>query len=123
VTASVLPKMVYSHPDVVSVIIITYYVGVAVGISSLSCIKAEKFVIAYVLPAMVAIFDLLVTLTSQSIRISSSVLRDPENVGIAVRISSLSCIQAYIFVIAYLLPGMAAIFDFPGHSYIEEYSL
>jgi len=48
---------------------------------------------------------------------------DPENVGIAVRISSLSCIQAEIFVIAYVLPVMAAIFDFPGRSCIDEYSL
>jgi len=70
-----------------------------------------------------AIFDLLFILTSESIRISRSVLMDTENVGLAVGISSLSCIQAEIFDIAYVLPVMSAIFDFPGHSSIEEYSL
>jgi len=72
---------------------------------------------------MVAIFDLLVTLTSESISINRSVLLDPENVGVAVRISSLSCLQAQIFVIAYVLPVMASIFDLPSHSSIEDYSL
>jgi len=54
--------------------------------------------------------------------ISRNVLLDPENVGVAVGILSLSCIQAKIFVIAYVLPEMAAIIDFSGHSCIEEYS-
>jgi len=71
---------------------------------------------------MAAIFDLLVTLTSESICISRSVLLVPENAGVAIGISLLSCIKAKIFVIAYVLSVMAAIFDFTGHSCIKEYS-
>jgi len=96
--------------------------GVAVGISLLSCIQAEIFVIAYV-RLMAAIFDLLVTVTLESIRISYSVLLDPENVVVAIGISLLSCLEAEIFVFAYVLPVMVAIFDFLGHYSIEEYSL
>ena len=40
-------------------------------------------------------------------------LLDHENVGVAVGISLLSYIQAEIYVIAYVLPVMAAIFDLP----------
>ena len=53
---------------------------------------------------MTAIFDLLVIPTSEIIYISPSVLLNTENVGVAVGISLLSCIQAEIFVIAYVLP-------------------
>ena len=45
---------------------------------------------------MAAIFDLPVTPTSESIYNSSTVLLDPENVGVAVGISLLSLIQAEI---------------------------
>jgi len=73
---------------------------------------------------MAEIFDLLVTLTSDSIRISRSVLLGPENVAAGrwnlVGISTLSYIQSDIFVIAYVLLVLAAIFDFPDHSCIEE---
>jgi len=72
---------------------------------------------------MAAIFDLLVTVTLESIRISYSVLLDPENVVVAIGISLLSCLEAEIFVFAYVLPVMVAIFDFLGHYSIEEYSL
>jgi len=51
---------------------------------------------------LAAIFHLLVTVknvTLKSIRISRSVLLDPEHVGLAVGISSLSCLQAEIFAI------------------------
>ena len=53
---------------------------------------------------MAAIFDLPVTPTSKSIYDSSTVLLDPENVGVAAGISVLSCIQAEIYGIAYVLP-------------------
>ena len=49
---------------------------------------------------MAAIFDLPVTLTSKSIQTNYTVFLDPENVGVAVGISLLSCIQAEIFVFA-----------------------
>jgi len=98
-------------------------VWVAVEILPLSCMQAEIFVIAYVLPVMAAIFDLLVTLSLKSIRISRSVLLNSENVWVAVGISSPSCIHAEILVITNVLPVMAAIFDFLGHSCIEEHSL
>jgi len=62
---------------------------------------------------MAAICDLLFTLTPDSICISRSMLLDPENVGVAIGIS-------LIFVIVYVLLVMAAIFDFPGYSCIEE---
>ena len=53
---------------------------------------------------MVAIFDLLVTPTSKSIYSNSTVLLDPENVGVAAGISLLSCIQTELYDIAYVLP-------------------
>ena len=46
---------------------------------------------------MAAILDLPVTPTSESIYNSSTVLLDPENVGVAAGISLLSCIQAEIY--------------------------
>ena len=48
------------------------------------------------------IFDLTVTTTTEII--SSSLWLDPEIVGVAVGISLLSCTQAEIIVIAYVLP-------------------
>ena len=71
---------------------------------------------------MAAIFDLPVTPTSKILYISSSVLLDPENVGVAVGISLLSCIQAEIFVMHMLVRLMAAIFGNPAHAGVEEYS-
>jgi len=62
---------------------------------------------------MAAIFDWLITLTSESIRISRKVLLDPENVGVVVRIPSLSCIQAEIIVISYILQVLAVSLIFP----------
>ena len=53
---------------------------------------------------MATIFDSPVILTTESIHNSPSVLPDPENVKVAVGISSISCIQAEIFTIAYVLP-------------------
>ena len=53
---------------------------------------------------MAAIFDLPVTLTSESIHNSHTVLLDPENLGVAIGISLPSDIQAEIYDIAYVLP-------------------
>ena len=54
--------------------------------------KLRNFVILYVLPVMAAIFDLLLTLMSDSVHTSSTELLDPENVGVALGISVLSCV-------------------------------
>ena len=53
---------------------------------------------------MAAIFDLPATPTLESIYNSSTVLLNPENVGVAAGISLLSHIQAEIEIIAYALP-------------------
>ena len=45
---------------------------------------------------MAAIFDLPVTATSERVHIGSAALLDPENVGVAFGISSLSSIEADI---------------------------
>ena len=51
-----------------------------------------------------AMFDQPVALTSNNIHKSPTVLLDPENVGVAAGISSLSYIQTEIYDIAYVLP-------------------
>ena len=53
---------------------------------------------------MVDIFDSLSTLDSKIIHVSPIVLLGSENVGVAVRIVLLSCIQDDKLVIAYVLP-------------------
>ena len=53
---------------------------------------------------MAVMFDLPVTPTSEIIHTSITVLLDPENVGVAVLISLLSCIKAETNGIAYALP-------------------
>ena len=78
--------------------------GLAVGIALLSCIRAEIYVISYLLRLMAAIFDFRHTQMSNSLATSLSVVPDPENVGIAVGIPLLSCIRAEIYVISCLLP-------------------
>ena len=68
--------------------------GIAVEISLLSCIQAIYAIRPnYVLPVMAAMFDFRQIHTSDII-ISLFVLPDPENMGIAVGISLLSCIEA-----------------------------
>ena len=64
--------------------------GIAVGISLVSCIKAEKTLFLFYIQLMAAIFDFRHTRTSNSIPISLFVLPDPENMGEAVGISLLS---------------------------------
>ena len=53
---------------------------------------------------MAVMFDLPVIPMSESIHTSIVVLLDPKIVGVAVRISLLSYIQAEIYEIAYVLP-------------------
>ena len=53
---------------------------------------------------MAAIFDFRHFLTSDSLLTSLSVLPDPENMGIALEIALLTCIEAEIYVISSLLP-------------------
>jgi len=53
---------------------------------------------------MAAIFDVRYTQTSEYIHTSLVVLPDPENMGVAVGISLLSCIPAEIHVFSYVLP-------------------
>jgi len=50
------------------------------------------------------IFDFSLTLTNGSIRISPVVLLDIKNIGIAVGIVLLACVQTEIYVISYLFP-------------------
>ena len=62
--------------------------------------------ITYSLSVMAAIFDLPVTATSKSVHTRFAALLNPENVGVAFRISSLSSIEAKILSYFYLcLPG------------------
>ena len=47
---------------------------------------------------MAAIFDLSVTRMSESVHTISAVLLDPENVGVALGILLISCLEAEIYV-------------------------
>ena len=79
--------------------------GISVGISLLSCIEAEMYVMSHnYFWLMAAIFDFKHTQTSDSIPTSLCMLPDPKNMGIAVGISLLSCTEAEIYVMSYLLP-------------------
>ena len=69
---------------------------IAFGIPLPSSIEAEILHISYVLPVMLAIFDLPLTLMSESVHTRTSKLLDPENVGVAFGISLLSCVYATI---------------------------
>ena len=70
---------------------------------------------------MVAIFDLLATPTSQGVYNSSTVLLDPEIVGVAVGISLLSLLQAVeIWDITYVLPVIGGHLWFTGYADIGE---
>ena len=65
--------------------------GVAVGISSISCLGAEKHAIEVYRPPS-WIFPLQVW--SQSLLVSLNGKLDPENIGMAVDISLISCLGA-----------------------------
>ena len=70
---------------------------------------------------MATIFDLIVTPTTESIYTSPIVSVDPENVEVAVGASLLSCIQAEIFVIAYVLPVNGGDVQFTSQPDVREY--
>ena len=70
---------------------------------------------------MAAMFDLAVTPTSESNYTSPAVLRDPENIEVAVGILLTSCIQAEIYDIAYALPVNGGHVWFTSHADIREY--
>jgi hypothetical protein len=78
--------------------------GIAGGISLLSCIQAEINVMTYLLPVKAAIFNFSLTRTSSSVCSGPVVLPSSDNMGIADGISLLSCSQAEMYVISYLLP-------------------
>jgi hypothetical protein len=70
---------------------------------------------------MAAIFDLSLNHTSGSIRDSLVVLSDLENMGMAVEISLLSCIEVEICVISYLLLVNGRHLAFNSHPDVGEY--
>jgi len=90
----------------------------AVGISLLSCIRAEIYVISYALPV---IFALQHTRTLDSIPSSLYLLRNPENMGVAVGFSLLSCIRAEIYVISDPLPVSGRHLCFTTYPDIEHH--
>ena len=81
--------------------------GIAVGMSSLSCIRVEINVITYVLPVDGRHLRFPTYRTSDSNPTDLSVLPDPENMGIIVGISLLSRLKAEIDVFCYLLPALS----------------
>jgi len=72
--------------------------GISVDISLVSCTQAKIHVISNLFPVSAAICDVQLTLTSHNNRTTPVVLSDPENVGLAVGISLLSCVQVEIYV-------------------------
>jgi len=83
--------------------------GVAVGISLLSCIEAEIYAIVYLLPVMATVCALRLTPTLRTIVRSPIVFPDPKNVGVAVGISLLCCTEAEILRFPTYFRFMAAI--------------
>ena len=70
---------------------------------------------------MTAIFDFMYTQAPDSLRSSLVVLFDPENTGIAVGISSLSCIGAELYVISHLLLVNGRHLWLPAYSGIRQF--
>jgi len=92
--------------------------GIAVGISLIRT-EAEICVISYLyFRLMAAIFDLSPIHTSGILRSTSVVLPDLENIGIAVGISLVSCMEAEIYVISYLLPVNGSHLCFLPYSHV-----
>ena len=71
---------------------------------------------------MAAIFDSLLVSTSDSCHTSPVVFPDPVNIGIAVGISLLSCIEAEIYTMSYLLPVNGRHLGFMTHTYIGQHT-
>ena len=78
--------------------------GIALDLSLLSCREAEIYVISFLLPANGRHIWFPRNRMSDSISASLSVLPDSENIGIALDLSLLSCREADIYVISFLLP-------------------
>ena len=78
------------------------------------------YVIAYALPVYGRLFDSPLTLTLDSICISPVVLPEPENMDMVVSISFLSCIQAEICVMSFLLPVTGRHLWFLNIPHIEQ---
>ena len=72
---------------------------------------------------MAAIFDFQQTQTSDTLQICLSVLADPQNMGIAIGISLLSCIETEEYVIAYVLPVNGGHVWITSHPDVREYQL
>jgi hypothetical protein len=88
-----LPVRLHSIETTSIELLVLENMGVAVGISFLSHLQAE----IYVLPVLVAaMLDFLLPVWSHSIETISVELLDPENIGVAVGISLLSHLQAEI---------------------------
>ena len=81
----------------------TENLGIAVGISLLSCIRAEIYVVSYVLPVNGRQLRFPTYPDVLKYSTSLSVLTDPENMGIAVGTSLLLCTGAQIYVMSFLL--------------------
>ena len=71
---------------------------------------------------MAAIFDLPVTMTSESLYYSPTVLLDPENLGVIVGISLLSHFEAEIYDIAFVVPVNGGHLLFTSHPDVGKYS-
>ena len=82
-------------------------VSVAVGISLLSCVRAEIYVIVNALPVDEC-HSLIYHLPRRPKVFNPAVLEDL-SIGVAVRNLLLPCTQAQLYVILYLLPAMAVI--------------
>jgi len=97
-------------------------IGIAVGSSLLSCMEAEIYAISYLLPVNGSHLWFLHICISDSLRSSLVVSPYLENMGIVVGISFLSCIEAEICVISYLLPVNGSHLWFIPYSYIGYFS-
>ena len=76
--------------------------GMSVGISLLSCIRVEMYVMSYLLP--VDGCHRRFTIYQDVDQYSHSTLPDPENMGLVVEKSFLSCMQAEMYVTSYIFP-------------------
>jgi hypothetical protein len=96
--------------------------GKAVGISLLSCTEAKICVISFLLP----VNDRRVRFPTYpdvgQFSVGLRVLSDPGNMSIAVEIPLLSCIEAEIYVMSFLLPVNRRHLRFPTYPDVGQYS-
>ena len=83
---------------------------IAVRFSLLSCIRIEVYVISYLLQVNDRRLRFITCLDIGKYT-CLTVLPGPENMGVVVRISLLSCIRVEVHVVSYLLPVNDTIFD------------